>query len=61
MGFFSNLISATVKTALTPVAVVKDTVNVVTGEEPEETKKLIESAGEDLQDAGEELADGEIL
>lgn len=51
MGFFSNILSATVKTALTPIAVVKDAVNVVTGEEPEETKKLLESAGEDIEQA----------
>ena len=38
MGFFSNIISATVKTVLTPVAVVKDVVNVATGEEVEATK-----------------------
>jgi hypothetical protein len=61
MGFLSNLVGATIKTALTPVAILKDTVNVVTGEEADATKKLIQSAGEDLADAGEELADGEIL
>ena len=44
MGFFSNIISATIKTALTPVAVVKDVVNVVTGEDADATKKLLESA-----------------
>ena len=51
MGFFSDIISATVKTALTPIAVVKDAVNVVTGEEPDATKDLIESAFEDVEDA----------
>jgi hypothetical protein len=51
MGFFSNLISATVKTALTPVAVVKDAVNVAIGEEADETKKLLQSAGEDVEKA----------
>jgi hypothetical protein len=51
MGFFSNIVSAAVKTAITPVAVVKDVVNVVTGEEPEETKKLLQSAGEDVEEA----------
>jgi hypothetical protein len=61
MGFLSNLVGATIKTALTPVAILKDTVNVVTGEEADATKKLIQSAGEDLADAGEDLADGEIL
>jgi hypothetical protein len=61
MGFLSNLVGATIKTALTPVAVLKDTVNVVTGEEADSTKKLIQSAADDLSDAGEDLADGDIL
>lgn len=51
MGFFSNLVSATIKTALTPVAVVKDAVNVVTGQEADATKNLLSSAGEDISDA----------
>lgn len=53
MGFFSSLVSATVKTALTPLAVVKDAVNVVTGEEADATKELLKSAGEDIEDAFE--------
>lgn len=61
MGFFSNLISATVKTALTPVAVVKDAVNVVIGEEADDTKKLIESAGDDVKEATDNLADGNVI
>jgi len=60
MGFFSNIISATVKTALTPVAVVKDVVNVATGEEANATKKLVRSAGEDAADAVDDLVDGEM-
>jgi hypothetical protein len=55
MGFFSNIISATVKTALTPLAVVKDVVNVATGNEPEATKNLLNSAGKDLKEVGEDL------
>jgi hypothetical protein len=51
MGFFSNIVSATIKTALTPVAVVKDVVNIATGEEANSTKDLLSSAGEDLEDA----------
>lgn len=58
MGFFSDILSATVKVALTPVAVVKDVVNVVTGEDPEDTKKLLESAGEDLDDAIDKATGG---
>jgi hypothetical protein len=61
MGFLSNLVSATIKTALTPVAVVKDAVNVVVGDEPENTKKLLESAVNDLEDATDDLGDGELL
>jgi hypothetical protein len=61
MGFLSNMFSAAVKTALTPVAVVKDAVNVVTGEEPDATKNLLSSAAEDVAEATEDLGDGEIL
>ena len=31
MGFLTNMISATIKTVLTPVAIVKDVVNIATG------------------------------
>ena len=55
MGFFSNIISAAVKTALTPVAVVADVVNVATGREPEATKELLKSAGEDVSDAIDDI------
>ena len=61
MGFLTNLVSATVKTALTPIAVIKDAVSVVRGEEPETTKSLLNSAFEDVADATESLGDGELL
>lgn len=61
MGFFSSILGATVKAALTPIAVVKDAVNVVTGEEADATKNLLESAGEDVEQATDDLADGELL
>lgn len=61
MGFITNLISATVKTALTPLAVVKDAANVVTGAKADATKKLLESAKDDVEDAGDDLADGNLL
>ena len=60
MGFFSNIISATVKTALTPVAIVKDVVNVVTGDDADATKKLLSSAKEDAEDAFDDLGDAEL-
>jgi hypothetical protein len=61
MGFLGGMFSAAVKTALTPVAIVKDAVNVVTGEEPDATKSLLESASDDLKDACDDLGDGEML
>lgn len=55
MGFFSGLIGAAVKVAITPIAVVKDVVNVATGEEPNATKSLLDSAGDDVKDAIDDL------
>ena len=53
--FIADVSSAVVKTALTPIAVVKDAADVVIGEEPETTKELIKSIGDDLSDAGDDL------
>jgi hypothetical protein len=61
MGFLSSIIGATVKTVLTPVAVVKDAVNVLTGESPDSTKELLESIANDLSEGVEDLGDGEVL
>ena len=61
MGFLSGMFSAVVKTALTPVAIVKDAVNVVTGEEANTTKTLLESAAENVSDAVNDLGDGQML
>jgi hypothetical protein len=61
MGFLSGMFSAVVKTALTPVAIVKDAVNIVTGEEADATKSLLESAAKDVSEATDDLGDGELL
>lgn len=61
MSLFGNVFSGLVKVALTPVAIVKDAVNVVAGEEADATKELLESAGEDAKDAADDLVDGEII
>lgn len=58
MGFFSSIVSATIKTALTPLAVVKDAVNIATGQEADATKNLLSSAGEDLEDAVDDATGG---
>jgi hypothetical protein len=56
MGFFSNILSATVKTVLTPIAIVKDAANIVIGEDADTTKKLLESAVDDITDAFDEIS-----
>jgi len=61
MGFLGGMFSSVVKVALTPIAIAKDAVNVVTGEEPEATKELLQSAADDVSEATEDLADGEVL
>ncbi len=48
MGFFSDITSSIVKISLTPLAIVCDGVKVVIGEEPNTTKDLLNSAGDDL-------------
>lgn len=53
MGFLTNVISAAVKTALTPVVLVKDTADVVMGNEAESTKKLLQSAAKDAERAAD--------
>ena len=55
MGFLGNTFGAIVKTALTPIAIVKDAVDVVTGEEPKNTKNLINSACKDAEKAIDNL------
>ena len=61
MGFLSSIIGATVKTVLTPVAVVKDAMNIVSGESPDSTKELLESIVNDLSEGVADLGDGEVL
>lgn len=55
MGFFGNIISAAVKVALTPVAIIKDAGNVVIGNEADSTKKLLNGAANDVEDAFDDL------
>ena len=61
MGFFGGMFSSVVKVVLTPIAIAKDVVNIATGEEPNATKSLLKSAAEDVSNATEDLADGEVL
>jgi hypothetical protein len=61
MGFITEIFGAAVKTALTPVAVVKDAVNIVTGAEPDTTTSLLESAVDDVADSIDSLSDGDVF
>lgn len=61
MGFLSGIFSATVKAALTPIAIAKDVVNVATGEDAEATKNLLESAAKDTLEAIDDLDNGDVL
>lgn len=51
MGFFSNITSGIIKVALTPLAIVKDAVDVVIGETPDNTKNLLKEAGKYFEQA----------
>lgn len=61
MGFLSNILGAVVKTAIIPIAIAKDVVNVVIDEKPDAVEELIESAGDDIKKATDDLADGEVI
>ena len=61
MGFLTGILSATVKTVLAPVAVVKDVVNIATGEDANSTKELLDSAVDDIKQGVDDLADGEPI
>lgn len=58
MSFLGNIVSAAVKTALTPIAVVKDAVSIVTGDDADATKKLLNEAAEDASNAADDLFGG---
>jgi hypothetical protein len=58
MGFFTGMLSSVVKVALTPVAIVKDVVNIATGEEADTTASLLEDAAEDAKEAIDDLYGG---
>lgn len=56
-GFIGEIAEATVKVVSTPIAVVKDTVKIIKGEEADSTSKLLESVGDNLSDSVDKLTD----
>jgi hypothetical protein len=61
MGFVSKMLTTTVKTVLTPVAIVKDMFNIANGEEVEATNSLLESATDDFVEGLKDLSTGKLL
>lgn len=55
MGFLSSIIGGVVKVAVSPIAVVKDVVDVAQGKDADNTRDLIESASDDFEDAIDEI------
>jgi len=60
MGFLSGLAGTVTKTLILPVAIVDDAVNVVTGQDVDTTRILVEDTVDDLSDAINDLCDGEM-
>lgn len=59
MGLFNvigNIASAAVKTATSPIAIAADVIDTAMGNEPKNTKKLVNSIGKDLVDSLDELS-----
>lgn len=56
-NFLGDVASATIKTALTPIAIAVDTVKVFGGEDPDTTINLLGSIVEDVEDGFDELID----
>jgi hypothetical protein len=58
MGLFNiigDVVGAGIKVASTPITIVKDVISNGVGIESNSTKKLLESAGDDLRNAADEI------
>ena len=54
-NIIGNITTAAIKTAVSPIAIVADVVDISIGIEPKNTKKLVNSIGKDLEDSIDEL------
>lgn len=61
MGFLTNILGAAVKVVVTPVAIVKDVVDTVSGDIPDTTRKLVSSAVDDIEEGFDDLMDGDLI
>lgn len=60
MGFLGNILSSTVKVALSPVAVVADVCTAGNGK-GSNTAEILASAVEDVSDACDDAKDGDLI
>jgi len=61
MSFISSIISATVKTAMIPVAAVSDIVDLATAEQPKSTATTVTSVIDDLKEGLTKAIEGDII
>lgn len=61
MSLLTNLLSATIKTVLVPIAVIKDAVDVATGEAPKATRSLIAGAMDEAKEGFTRGIEGDLL
>ena len=61
MGFLTGLVKSAIGVVTSPIAVVKDVIDVTQGEEPVNTSNQLGGAISDFVESIEDLADGEII
>ena len=61
MGLFGSLLSATIKVAVTPLAVVADVASALEGEEIDNTTSVLSSAVKDVAEGITEIPKGNLL
>ncbi len=62
MGFFGNIIKSVAQVALTPVTIMEDTYDILTGDLDSDSKTWgnLSNAGNSIEEAFDDLLDGEL-
>lgn len=60
MGFFGNLIKATVQVAVIPVTIIKDVIDLANGNEPDATLTTLSDASDSLESSLSDLSEGDL-
>jgi hypothetical protein len=56
-GFIGEIASATVKVVATPLTITKDVIDIATGNEAENTSKLLDSVGNNIEKGFDKLTE----